>query len=143
MDLLLPPPLPRPGLRMTRRRIIAGVILLAAVAVAVPLVPGVWLKVAYRADDVQEVILNTGPGTRTTRDGSKLTVINASVAEASRPALVKKWSWLPGRTVVLRDWRCGLCLRDKHDECLGVILIVAEADEVSCTCTDPSHDGEH
>ncbi len=27
---------------MTRRRIIAGVILLAAVAVAVPLGPGVW-----------------------------------------------------------------------------------------------------
>ena len=35
---------------MTRRRIIAGVILLAAVVVAVPLVPGVWMKVAYRED---------------------------------------------------------------------------------------------
>ena len=33
---------------MTRRRIIAGVILLAAVAVVVPLVPGVWRKVAYK-----------------------------------------------------------------------------------------------
>ena len=32
---------------MTRRRIIAGVILLAAVTVAVPLVPGLWRRVAY------------------------------------------------------------------------------------------------
>ena len=128
---------------MTRRRIIAGVILLAVVAVAVPLVPGVWEKVAYR-----EMKLDDG-----------------------FVVYPKRWKWLPGQPAYVPDQLCESCLCGEHDYCWrisdselfgpngGVSLwkvMAVRSDpndpdtayfskypcDFRCTCTDPSHDGE-
>ena len=113
---------------MTRRRIIAGVILLAAVVVAVPLVPGVWERVAYQEQD---------------------THFDSVVV------LVKRWSWLPGRSEVFPDQLCPWCRGRAHDDCwalparpfdapMFVLVerrrIVAVPREFRCTCTDAAHD---
>ncbi len=120
---------------MTRRRIIAGVILLAAVAVVVPLVPGVWERVAYRDE----------------------------VAGGFR-IKVRRFEWM-SRSRYFADQMCGSCQdREKHQECwervlrktpsgalrvpvnLGrgewEIVWILVTDDFRCTCTDPSHDGE-
>ena len=98
---------------MTRRRIIAGVILLAAVVVAVPFVPGVWEKVVYR----HELRLDHRPVVRT-----------------------KLWEWLPGRPSYMPDQVCSICFRGAHDTCWRVYDNRARPGGLRCTCTDPSHD---
>ena len=137
---------------MTRRRSIAGVILLAAVVVAVPLVPGMWERVAYR--DSWAFL-----------DGFMLRE--------------KRAEWLPGAAGYVPNQVCRACLSgdEGHGHCsrldegpraivsvqLPEILYVAavqvperlrsllDEDEsllawypesFRCTCTDPSHDGE-
>ena len=116
---------------MTRRRIIAGVILLAAVAVAVPFAPGVWERVAYR-DEVM--------------GGFRIKV--------------RRFEWMP-RSTYFGDQRCGSCQdREKHQECWervlrktpsgslrvpvdvgrGEIVWIPVPDDFRCTCTDASHD---
>ena len=74
---------------MTRRRIIAGVILLAAVVVAVPLVPGVWERVAYREELAAEMAYR-----------------------------IKRWEWLPGTAAYVPDQVCRPCRRGRHEGCL-------------------------
>ena len=74
---------------MTRRRIIAGVILLAAVVVAVPFGPGVWRQVAYREE------------------------IAAGMAYR-----IKRWEWLPGRAAYVPDQACRSCRCEQHEGCL-------------------------
>ena len=83
---------------MTRRRIIAGVILLAAVAVAVPLVPGVWEKVAYREEHAGGMVF-----------------------------LVRRWDWIRGRAVCVPVQVCRPCLHAAHDACLRMSTEVPSA----------------
>ena len=136
---------------MTRRRIIAGVILLAAVAVAVPYAPKVWRTVAYRKQRIDGMVF-----------------------------LTRRWEWLPGRDVFVPNQVCSLCLKGVHNYCYqnydapdspGVPIYLLRNGEISvgltspeflkqrkgrpdsrgttvsgypsdwrCTCTDPSHD---
>ena len=128
---------------MTRRRIIAGVILVAAVVVGVPVAPEMWERIAYR-----DAVL--------TDDGFMVRR--------------KQWEWLPGRTVYVPDQVCRYCLRGEHghgycwrdgtaDEvwfgALGpvhgpltasdlkrAVLLYRPGFRFRCTCTDPSHDGD-
>ena len=122
---------------MTRRGIIAGVILLAAVVVAVPFAPGVWDKVAYREVELGNLLF-----------------------------LKKRWDWLPGGANYVPDQVCGSCLSDQHIRCAAFAMQWSDLiryrdlpmDEAGidtpdgslwwctprpgfrCTCTDPSHD---
>ena len=107
---------------MTCRRIIAGVILLAAVAVAVPFWPGVWRKVAYR-EEVSSVTMRIGDQQKT----------------AEMVWLIKRWSWLPVPSV-LPDQICRECSLDSHEEC-SEEHYAEMLGRFRCTCTDPSHDG--
>ena len=74
---------------MKRRRIVAGVILLAAVAVL--FAAGVWERVAYR-----ETIEATGKAVR-----------------------IKRWEWLPGAAEYVPHQPCTLCRMGKHSGCWG------------------------
>ena len=138
---------------MTRRRIIAGVILLAVVAVAVPFAPGVWETVAYEDRMLGSFVVR-----------------------------MKRWDWLPGLTAYVPDQLCDSCRQQDHGECgrLGsarilIKTMIANLDntrppvneladtelhelrawyfgrlvgttlppwDFRCTCTDPSHDWE-
>ena len=105
-------------------RIIAGVILLAAVVVAVPFAPGVWEKVAYREDTFWGLAY-------------------------FRP----RWKWLPGTEKYAPDQVCTHCRSGEHDRCWRLDLEPArhvvyspafrqEFPDFRCTCTDPPQDGE-
>ena len=114
---------------MTHRRIIAGVILLAALAVAVPLVPNAWERMVYRFDKV-------GPGRLKIK--------------------VKRFDWMPGDTRNVIDQECPECMKGRHGQCWmglpslrGQLRILSQdgaettlRQDFRCTCTDPSHDGD-
>ncbi len=108
---------------MTRRRIIAGVILLAAVVVAVPAAPGVWRKVVYRSIDL-----------------------------GGMEGLTKRWAWLPGPYVYVPNQFCNYCRRAEHGYCWRVPDSALPGREgfslypfldfpadFRCTCPHPSH----
>ena len=151
---------------MTRRRIIAGVILLAAVAVAVPFAPGVWMKVAY-----VQILNSRGPTRMTSRE--RVTVglkpdgtlpgnlgnlffrdpNSVEVETAMLTAHEKRHAWLPGRAFIIPDQVCTMCEDSDHTLCFprhvtGARFIAPDGTLVDlpkdfrCTCTDPSHDGE-
>ena len=118
---------------MTRRRIIAGVILLAALVAAVPLVPGVWRALVYR-------VIRTAPV-----EGDK----------SGQPVLFlleKRWSWLPVDSTVIPDQLCRRCRLEHHNSCWSTPASrnhdLTKDDPgdpwaaFRCTCTDPSHDGD-
>ena len=120
---------------MTRRRVYACAILLAAVIVAVPSVPGVWERLVYR-----------------------------DLSWAGLEIRAKRLHWLPGRVAFIHDQVCHFCLQGSHESCLRIGSeydslaflrhgkIVRDASKPSpwalleyprdfrCTCTDPSHD---
>ena len=123
---------------MTRRRIIAGVILLAAVAVAVPAAPGVWERVAYREKAMAGVLIPKFFG---------------EYGKSREPELFfleKRWSWLPGDDTFIPDQLCWVCRQEHHETCwstpgtrphsLAWFLVGDPWAAYRCTCTDPSHD---
>ena len=113
---------------MTRRRIIAGVILLAAVAVAVPFAPGVWRAVAYE---------------------------DCFLCDDELVVRWCRWEWLQGRTGYVPNQPCSSCLDGQHDHCWrlagdvnwhewgrGPSRHTRLPPDFRCTCTDSSHDGD-
>ena len=129
---------------MTRRRIIAGVILLAAVAVAVPLVPGVWraggyvqipILVPVTVESAGDLILDAGTF-----------VVESSMLTVHE----KRHAWLPGRAFIVPDQVCQSYEMRNHTLCFprhmrGARFIMPDGIRVDlpgdfhCTCTDPSH----
>ena len=111
---------------MTRRRIIAGVILLAAVAVSIPFAPAAWRAVAYESES---------------RSGLRVHV--------------KRFSWLPGPTSWIDDDQvCPRCIEGRHKHCWNLRLDGAlrwrqrdRTIEITfagfrCICADPWHAGD-
>ena len=125
---------------MTRRRIIAGVILLAAVVVAVPLVPGVWRALVYREAGVHEGPL---PDHKTATEAG---FVVAGWRDpgfsmrwyAQRGLRMKRFEWLPGPKVIFQKQDCCFCLAGQHWSCLGVIRLRGDGD-YPCCCNDSSH----
>ena len=133
---------------MTRRRIIAGVILLAAVAVLAA--PGVWERVAY----VVEVPV---PKKRRygfkSRPGTLPAHPVRTVESNTMTVMRKRHAWLPGQTFIVPDQVCPPCDFRHHRSCFprhqdGARCQTQDGtwvdlpDDFRCTCTDPSHDGD-
>ena len=135
---------------MTRRRIIAGVILLAAVAVAVPLVPGVWRAVAYVQLPTESGPLTAG-GVRIPEALGGPVDSETVVFGGSRLTLQeKRYALFPGEQFIVPDQVCTLCDAGTHMLCfprhIEIAWFIANGTIVElppdfrCTCTDPSHD---
>ena len=112
---------------MTRGKWVALAVGLAVAACLVAIAPQAWLWSAYRNAEVEEIVRFPISG------------FPKWLKEVRRPALVKRWDWLPGREVVLPDRRCNACLHDSHRNCPRRISISEVADELLCTCRHPSH----
>ena len=136
---------------MTRRRIIAGGILLAAVAVAVPFAPGVWRKVAYEEVEILSMgfVDSEGRGFVTTRQIQR--ILPSLRAEEYVRVMAKRYSWAPGSEFVVLDQMCPACRFGKHDDCFPAVglgancglpnnIVVELPPDFRCTCTAPSHD---
>ncbi len=137
---------------MTRRRIIAGVILLAAVAVAVPAAPGVWETVAYvemppppPSASLHVLVKRNEPW----RD--EFPEITVTAESSLLSVRRKRHSWVPGAVFLVPDQVCPMCRIEDHPYCFprhssGVECELFDGTEVDvpesfrCTCTDPSHD---
>ena len=75
---------------MTRRRIVAGVILAAAIAIAMPFAPKAWELAVYRSERGR-------PG--------RLTIT------------AKRFDWLPGESRIVIAQECPECVKDLHRNC--------------------------
>ena len=148
---------------MTRGKWVAVVVGLGVAACLASVFPQAWLWLAYRDAEVREALSigRAGEGRDVkingevemdwTRrlgsfyaDGVVVTISDESSSvtvkgSSRRPALVKRWGWLPGREIVLRDGRCWLCLQDAHWFCPDTVSFSELLDDVHCTCPHPSH----
>ncbi len=134
---------------MTRRRIIAGVILLAAVAVAIPAAPGVWERVAYVEIPPSRSTGQQSNGIRVSMKQGRLMVESSTMT-----VLRKRHAWIPGDEFRVPDQVCPQCSTGEHTGCFsrhvrgmrgrrrqsGTVVDLFSA--FRCTCTDPSHDGD-
>ncbi len=110
---------------MTRRCIIAGLVLLAAIALAAPLVPTVWQGIAYKPQ------------------------VEPCTSKSMYSEMVfyrRRWSWVPVPEI-WPDQMCNLCGVGEHRICMsGPDKIDGWGGDppstFRCTCTDPSHDGD-
>ena len=133
---------------MRIRRTVAGLVILAALAVAVPFGDDLWIWLAYEEQDVIEFHSLDTPrfvlGTPAQR--SDWTTL------ATLPA--KRASWLPGRNVIVPDLFCPCCAFGVHGFCprsdrSGRYRIrlrkdfdteIELPDDFRCDCQQPTHD---
>ena len=141
---------------MTRRRIIAGVILLAAVAVAVPFGPGLWARAwlgfAYEEVFADRAFYREERKQRTITYVSFAPPIHVPFAlpddlqnyvldeadepdEAAEPwafrVMTKRWSWIPGHQHIVPDQVCAGCQVPDHAYCFH-----GATTESGCTLPD-------
>ncbi len=142
---------------MTRRGIIAGVILLAAVVVAVPFAPGAWRAVAYRELRVMDTYTSHQSTSQHTLRGNSMggMGIDLAMVPPFEPLRFhqKRYAWVGGRDFIIPDQACPTCRDAQHAFCFprhmnSVRCWLPDGTRVDlpqdfrCTCTDPSHDGE-
>lgn len=133
---------------MRIRRTVAGLVILAALAVAVPFGDDLWIWLAYEEQDVIELRSLDSPRF----------VLGTPVQESGWTYLtalpVKRWSWLPGPEVVVPDPFCPCCAFGVHGFCprnhgsgryrirlrkdLDIERVLP--DDFRCDCQHPTHD---
>ena len=123
---------------MTRGRIIALLVFVAAVIVMVPFAPDLWWNVAYRTDEGTDLYERTWamilivPGDQDT------------YTKSDKALLVKRASWLPGQEYHVGPAECATCVGGNHGKCTGRVEIVRWINGVSIeTLASASCDCDH
>ncbi len=133
---------------MTRGKWVALVVGLAAVAVAVPYGPALWMAVAY--DRQESSLLSFMIGGRGYSVGRGQGSADPVWKDLKFVVMKKRHSWMPGSEFTVPDQMCPACILEFHDACFpkaggsaGCSLPDGSSVDLSssfrCTCPDLSH----